>query len=75
MFSVFDSKVGAFAAPFLSRTKGEAVRSFGEAKRDPQSLISKYPADYRLFCVGIWDESVGVISPRAPELVIGADEL
>lgn len=75
LFSVLDSKVGAYAAPFVCRTKGEAVRSFTEARKDAQSMVSKYPADYRLFCVGEWDEALGIIQPRSPELVIGADEL
>ena len=66
LFSVLDTKVGAYAAPFVCRTKGEAVRSFEQARRDSQSMVSKYPADYRLYCVGEWDENVGIIQPRSP---------
>lgn len=75
LFSVMDTKVGAFAAPFCCRTKGEAIRSFTEAKRDAQSMISKYPADYRLYHIGEFDEGQGIIQPIAPALVVGADEL
>lgn len=76
LFAVFDTKVGCYAPPFTCRTKGEAVRSFTEECKSAQSMLSKYPADYRLCHVGIYDEVSGVIDARGcPTVVIGADEL
>lgn len=75
LFSVMDTKVGAFAAPFICRTKGEAIRSFTEARRDQNSMVSKHPADYRLYCIGEFDDGQGIINPKSPELIVGADEL
>lgn len=74
--SVFDSKVGAYAAPFCARTKGEAIRSFEQACRDASLPFQKYPADYRLFLIGEYDDNIGSVRcPHTPEPLIGADEI
>jgi len=75
MFSVYDSKVGAYANPFFVRTRGEAVRSFADACQDDSLPFKKHPGDYVLYCVGSWDEVGGVVESRGPERVIGADEM
>jgi len=76
VFSVFDSKVGAYANPFFVRTRGEAVRSFSDASQDDSLPFKKHPADYQLYLVGSWDEVSGRLGAPAngPERVIGADE-
>lgn len=75
MYAVFDSKVGAYAAPFLARARGEAVRSFQIACQDDSLPFKKFPADYRLYFVGGWDDIAGRLIPlENPQPVIGADE-
>lgn len=74
--SVFDSKVGAYAAPFCARSKGEAIRSFQTACSDDTLPFKRYPADYRLFVVADFDDNTGYITAVSPpEALIGADEL
>lgn len=75
LFAVFDSKVGAYAAPFCARTKGEAIRSFTDACRQDDLPFKKNPGDYRLFCLGAYDDNKGSLVPHDPEPLIGADEL
>lgn len=75
VYTVHDSKVGAFLAPWYARTRGEAIRSFTEACKDPNTMFGKYPADYRLWFVATYDEATGFFEVRKPEPVIGADEL
>ena len=46
MYTVFDSKVGAYLPPFFLRSNGEAVRSFITTCNDPKHSFYKYPGDY-----------------------------
>lgn len=57
MFSVFDSKVGAYITPFFVPSVGHALRGFIEAASDSSNNICKYPADFTLFEIGEFDDS------------------
>lgn len=75
LYSVFDTKVGAYASPFVARTKGEAIRSFQQACGDDSLPFKRNPGDYQLFFVGGWDDNNGRLLPlEKPERVVGADE-
>lgn len=56
VFTVFDSAVGAYLQPFFMRSKGEAIRGFGELVNDKTHQFGKYPADYQLFEIGSFDQ-------------------
>lgn len=76
VFSVFDSKVGAFATPFFVPTRGAAVRSFMDACRDETLPFKKHPGDYRLFHLGEFDDNAGLLAALSkPDPVMGADEI
>jgi len=57
VYSVYDSKVGAYMTPFFMRSNGEALRAFIEIASDPQTSICKHPEDFTLFHIGSWDSS------------------
>lgn len=71
VFSIFDSKVGAYAQPFYSRTTAEAIRSVTEALNDPQSTLSKYPHDFILFDLATYDDQTGQFSSNAAPMSLG----
>lgn len=74
--SVFDVKVGAYAAPFFVRTRGEAVRSFMDACEDDKLPFRRHPEDYDLYCLGDFDEVSGLLTALAPcERLIRAVEI
>lgn len=56
VFTVFDSKVGAYLPPLFMKSKGEFLRGFAEASNDVKSNIGKYPEDFFAFELGSWDE-------------------
>lgn len=56
IFSIFDSKLDAFAAPFFMSTIGQATRAFTDEASNPQSSLSKHPEDYTLFELGEFDD-------------------
>lgn len=55
--AVYDAAVKAFATPFFVRSKGEAVRSFGDACTDPKIELGKHPDDFTLHYIGNWDDA------------------
>lgn len=59
VFSVFDSKVGAFAQPFFSANIATATRAFAYAANDPTTNIGQFPSDMALFHFGTWDDASG----------------
>lgn len=59
VFSIYDSKAEYYMTPFMCGTKGEALRIFSDAANDPQSFISKHPADYTLFEIAGFDRETG----------------
>lgn len=74
MCAVRDHKVGAFSAPFVSRSRGEAIRSFGEAAQAKDSMLFKHPGDYELFSLGTWDDVTGFFDGGGLEPLCGASD-
>lgn len=71
IFAIRDAKALAFGQPFFSQTKGTAIRSFQETVNDPNSPFHKYPDDYSLFEIGIFDDEKGTIEALDIPQVIG----
>lgn len=59
IFSVFDSKAGAFVQPFFSQSVGTAVRDFESACNEEGSNFARYGGDYTLFHLGTFDQNIG----------------
>lgn len=59
IFAVYDVKAQAYATPFLYNHKPEAIRAFMTASNDPQTNLNKYPADYKLYYLGEFDDQSG----------------
>lgn len=62
VYAVRDLKAQAFMSPFFVPTIGVALRSFAEVANDPKSMIGKYPSDYELFEIGLYDDQLGRLS-------------
>lgn len=61
LYSIKDSAVGEFAAPFMLPTAAAANRAFFAEVRNPESMLHKHPSDYELHCLGILDTETGDI--------------
>lgn len=64
IYSVFDIKSGIYGNPFYTHTQAEAIRLFADAANDPETALSKHPADYRLDKIGVFDNCSAVIEPQ-----------
>lgn len=61
VFSVFDVAAGAFGRPIFLPTNGVAMRSFTDEvnKERPENNMFYHPADFHLWHLGSFDDSVG----------------
>lgn len=67
-FSLMDSKVQAFHAPFFMSHVGHAIRACAELAMDRNTTVGRHPADFILYEVGTFDDQTGVL--RNLELVV-----
>ncbi len=61
VYTVYDSKAKYYLKPFITTSKGEAVRQFIAACNDPQHPFFQYAADFTLFELGTFDPQTGRI--------------
>lgn len=61
IYAVYDSVAGSYGLPFFCENDGVALRSFSALSLDPSSYVSKFPKDYLLFCLGVYDDDSGKI--------------
>jgi hypothetical protein len=74
IYAIYDLKAEAYGRPFFLEADGLAIRSFAEATLNPQTEISKYPEDFRLFKMGTYDDSNGNIKSMIPKVLVTAVE-
>lgn len=55
-FSIYDEKAAAYLPPFFFPNDLVAQRAFHANVNDPNHMFGKYPSDYTLFQVGIFDD-------------------
>lgn len=71
VFSVYDEKSKAFGELGCCIHDGQAMRSFGDQISNPQSPLSKHPDDYKLYCLGEYDDNSGaLVSFPQPEFLV-----
>lgn len=63
LYCVFDKKAETYFAPYAVRNDAVADRRFGELLVAEDSVLSKHPEDYALYCVGEFDEYSGDVVP------------
>lgn len=67
VFSIFDVKADAYRNLFTMNTKAQAIRAFSDLAHDKSTDVGMHPEDYRLVCVGEFDDSAGVLFPSNVE--------
>ena len=76
IYSVYDTKAEAFGQPFFMQADGIAVRAFAEACKNPEGEFIKYPNDFTLYQIGMYDDSTASIFSNKPvELLTAAQAL
>jgi len=71
--SVLDVKAGFYATPFVSINEDIACRDFGAVVRDPNTMLSKFPEDFRLVAIAEFDDITGQVIPHStPKFLVDA---
>jgi len=61
IFSVYDSKAGAYTQPFYAVNARVAIRMFTELANDPKHTFGTHPEDFTLFELGTFDDATAQI--------------
>ncbi|QXP08259.1 MAG: nonstructural protein [Arizlama microvirus] len=61
-YSILDVKSKIYNNPHFLINDAVAIRQFGIIVNDKESIISKYPEDFRLYRVGTFDMNTGKIT-------------
>ena len=56
--------------PFAAATPGEAERRFRTACAEPGSDFARYPGDFSLYQVGVFDTSSGGLQAMVPPVFV-----
>ncbi|WNK14426.1 MAG: nonstructural protein [Microvirus sp.] len=73
VMAVRDSASECYMRPFVTTSKGLAMRSFGDEVVRPESDFHKHPHDFILFHLGAYDDVTGMLEAlAAPEQVARA---
>lgn len=62
LYAVFDKKAEVFCQPYVSQNDSTAIRDFEHAATDDHMDIGRYPADFDLYFLGVFDDQLGTIS-------------
>lgn len=57
--SIYDYKSKNYGLPLVFQNEHEAIRSFANAACDRKSNVSRFPNDYALFSLAMFDEKSG----------------
>lgn len=71
VFTVRDQLAESYLQPFFMKTKAQAIREITTMVNDPNSQFGKYPNDYVLFEIGIYDQDTGMIEPHKAPVSLG----
>jgi len=71
--SVYDVKGAFYSTPFISLNEEMAARDFGAVVRDPNTMLSKFPEDFRLVVIAEFDDISGAVIPyKTPKFLVDA---
>lgn len=74
-FTIYDTKVQVYHAPFFMPNAAAAIRAFNDLAADPGTTIGRHPSDYVLFEIGSFNDqnaslmSAELVSHGPPRLV------
>ena len=68
LYAIRDSKAICYSPPFVARSDSEAMRIVIQSLQ-PDSQLSQFPDDFSLYCIGVWDEEVGLVEGVSPKFV------
>jgi len=71
MITIKDMKAQTYMRPSFFPSIAEAVRGFQDIANNGDSMVSRYPNDFRLLHIGEFDSSTGAVI-QIPETDLGS---
>lgn len=75
VYAIFDSAIKTFSAPQTTSHRGAALRGFGDAVNNKETVFAGHPDDYDLYILGEFDDQTGLFSTGAPEALVRGKDL
>lgn len=76
MFSLYDNVSELYEAPFVDLNKGTALRRIQDLMQsNPTSPYSKFPENFVLTSVGLWNDKTGYIFCDKAETIMELNQI
>lgn len=62
-YTLHDVKALTYSPPFFQHNNALAERMLSDLVNDPNTSVGRHPADFKLYCVGSYDDSTGQLIP------------
>jgi hypothetical protein len=63
-YSLYDCKALTYSPPFFANAHGQAVRLVMDLAQDANTTVGRHPVDFTLFCIGQYNDALGVLLPN-----------
>lgn len=63
VYCIMDIKADGYGTPFFMLRDGMALRAFTDLVNDRNTTVSRHPDDYKLVCIGEYDDVSGRLMP------------
>lgn len=75
IYTVLDSKSGAYSPPFFMQKDGMALRTFSDLANDRKTSVGVHPEDYSLYRIGTFDDNTALVTSCKPSPLSNAVSL
>lgn len=66
--AVYDQKSESYGRPIMELTIGSAIRAFEAEMKQEESALKKFPQDFSLWQIGVYDELKGEVKGLAQKI-------
>lgn len=70
-YALLDMKAGAFAPPFFMHHDAQAVRAVTELGQDMNTTVGRYPSDFALCRIGVFNDQSGQLAAESMVVNLG----
>lgn len=70
LYSVYDMKGESYDPPFVAVSDVLAQRFIAGYVQAGESVLAKFPADFRLYRIGGFDDAAGQVVPQVPPVMV-----
>lgn len=74
VYSINDIKTGIFYPPMICHNHADALRT-GTRIFTGQNEMAQFPADYKIMCIGTFDDQTAEIVSHKPEFLASGEEI